>query len=372
MKIKIILPFIFLGAIIFIVASCKKDTQNTAKPATVYLDLPAIPYQYNSGNPDNMVTLGRVLFYDTHLSINGAISCASCHKQQLGFSDNVALSSGYENKLTTRNALPIQDISSGGNILFGGGGDPTSLFWDGRETFLPSMVLDPMVNHVEMGMDNVNAVVARIKNLPYYTDLFNKAFDSSLNSGNNITVNSIATALAAFVGSITTTNTRFDLYNQGIGSLSGIEMQGMDLFFNKYNCNSCHQTKVAVNGYQMGGGFVNIGLDEVYADNGLGALDKNPADNGKFKIPNLRNVALSAPYMHDGRYATLNDVLEHYSSGIANHPNLDARLRDANGQPRKMNISDQEKTAIIAFLNTLTDYTTITDPKYSSPFKVKN
>jgi cytochrome c peroxidase len=129
-----------------------------------------------------------------------------------------------------------------------------------------------------------------------------------------------------------------------------------------------------LNGYQRGGGttpgFINIGLDLNYADNGVGALNGNAADNGKFKIPNLRNVALTAPYMHDGRFATLDAVLEHYSHNIMNHPNLDSRLKDGN-QAKQMNISDNDKTAIIAFLNTLTDYTMITDPKFSSPFITK-
>ncbi len=120
----------------------------------------------------------------------------------------------------------------------------------------------------------------------------------------------------------------------------------------------------------MGGGFVNIGLDVNYADKGRGGFTHDAADDGKFKIPNLRNVALTAPYMHDGRFATLDAVLEHYSHGIVNHPNLDPRLKGTDGQARQMNITPDEKTAIIAFLNSLTDFSMITNPAYSNPFQV--
>ncbi len=119
----------------------------------------------------------------------------------------------------------------------------------------------------------------------------------------------------------------------------------------------------------FGGGFANIGLNDDYADDGLSKTTGFSGDAGKFKIPSLRNVALTAPYMHDGRFATLDEVMEHYSEEIATHPNLDFRLRDAKGQARIMNITESEKQAIIAFLNTLTDFEAITDPKFSNPFK---
>jgi len=362
MKSKLFISALIIAAIACNLISCSKDGSNTTTPAatTVTLSLPSTPYQYNSpmGASDEVVTLGRVLFYDTHLSINNSIACGSCHRQSIGFSDNVPTSSGFQNQKGTRNAPPIQNLSNGG---FG----PAELFWDGREKSLVDMVLKPMLNHAEMGVTDLNSIVNNVKSLPYYSNLFMNAFRST-----DININNIATALSSFVGTITSQNTRFDLFNNGIGSLSALEQQGQSLFFNKYNCNSCHQTQVA-NGYQRGGGttpgFINIGLDLNYADNGLGALNGNTADNGKFKIPNLRNVALTAPYMHDGRFATLDDVLEHYSHNIMNHPNLDPRLKDGT-QAKQMNITTDEKTAIIAFLNTLTDYTMITDLKFSNPF----
>jgi cytochrome c peroxidase len=120
----------------------------------------------------------------------------------------------------------------------------------------------------------------------------------------------------------------------------------------------------------MAGTFANIGLEQSYEDNGLGAITKRSADNGKFKIPSLRNVTLTAPYMHDGRFNTLDDVMEHYSHGIESHPNLDPRLRTQTGEPRVMEIPKGDKDAIIAFLHTLTDYNMITDRKFADPFKL--
>jgi cytochrome c peroxidase len=143
------------------------------------------------------------------------------------------------------------------------------------------------------------------------------------------------------------------------------------LFFTKYDCSSCHLSVTIPAGYGVFGmtsNFMNIGLDENYFDKGLGALTGNPNDDGKFKIPSLRNIALTAPYMHDGRFSTLSEVLDHYSHGIASSANLDERLKGSNNQPIQMNISEQEKAAVIAFLETLTDYSMIQDVRFSSPF----
>lgn len=347
-----------LSVIVINVSSCHDDGSRLT-PSSVSLDLPSTPYQYSFGSSE-VATLGRVLFYDTRLSVNNAVSCATCHKQAIAFSDDDAFSRGFENRVTSRNTLPIQNLG-GGFMSFG---NPPELFWDGREKFLNSMVLKPIMNHVEMGMNDMNSVVERVKTLPYYNDLFLDAFGSA-----EIDANKIASALATFTGSIESHQTRFDNYMSNRIMLNGLELQGKNLFFDKYNCNSCHQTQM-MNGYQVGGGFINIGLDINYVDNGLGALTKNTADNGKFKIPNLRNVSLTGPYMHDGRFETLSEVLDHYSSGIQNHPNLDARLKNTQNQALILNIPKQEKEAIIAFLNTLTDYQMITDPKFSNPFKI--
>jgi cytochrome c peroxidase len=345
--------------------SCTQAPTLTGSPVKTALSLPVSSYQYNSptGQSDQVVTLGRVLFYDTHLSANNSMACGSCHKQSIAFSDNVAISTGFQGFPGMRNTPPIQDVGTRDTV------SPPSLFWDGRQKFLINMVLKPITSHIEMGMSDHNALVANVQAMPYYASLFQNAFGSS-----TVTLNGIAAAISAFAGSIVSNNTKFDLINFGQENFSPSEAQGFNLFFGKYNCNSCHQTQTITGGYQHGGGspsdqgFINIGLDLNYADNGRGLITGNPADNGKFKIPNLRNVMLTAPYMHDGRFATLNDVLEHYSHGIVNHPNLDPRLRDAKGNTIQMNIPEQDKISIIAFLGTLTDNIMTTDPKFSNPF----
>jgi cytochrome c peroxidase len=339
---------------------------DNVKTSAAALRLPAVPYSYDSAANNYIPTLGRVLFYDPRLSINSSISCASCHKQARAFADNVSFSSGFEGRPTFRNSMPIQNegpvMSFAADFATAFALDTPSLFWDGREKLLKAMVLRPITNHVEMGITDIGALALKLSAIGDYQDLFTKAYGTP-----EVTEMKIADALSRFVINIRSTQTAFDASGEGTTNFSDVERNGWKLFSETYNCNSCHQV-VMPNGYRQGGGFVNIGLDINYKDVGFADVSGLSTDIGKFKIPTLRNVGLTAPYMHDGRFATLNDVLEHYSSGIQDHPNLDPRLRDARGRPLKMNIAEQDRTALIAFLNTLTDYSMITDPRFSNPF----
>lgn len=201
---------------------------------------------------------------------------------------------------------------------------------------------------------------------PYYKELFYNAFGST-----HVTTEKIASALSSFLVNITSTETGLDKHlRQGNVMFTQLESKGFQLFLTTYDCNSCHQIQ-SPQGYIMAGTFANIGLDAQYADNGLQGVTGLAEDAGKFKIPSLRNVVLTAPYMHDGRFATLDEVMEHYSNGIADHPNLDTRLADINGEPMRMDIPDGDKKAIIAFLSTLTDEKMISDVRFSNPFKLK-
>ncbi len=361
-----------LSVITLVVAaySCKKSTSTQPlKGAT--LQLPATTAVYYDGGSfassvdslNKVATLGRVLFYDQHLSLNNAVSCGSCHKQSIGFSDNVAFSTGYEGKLTKRNSRPINDLAGSG-----------SLFWDGRENSVNNLSLRPLTNHVEMGIEDANTLPQKLGNLGYYNTLFLEAF------GNNmVTMDRISSAIGTFINAIKTGNSRLDQFNRGnTSALTAQEIQGKMLFDTKYNCGQCHnggQGGVFLGGGSYGGNgfsFLDIGLNNSYTDMGRGTLTGLSSDNGTFRVPNLHNVALTAPYMHDGRYKTLDEVLEHYSHNIQDSPNLDTLLKDNKGHARQMNITDAEKKAIIAFLNKLTDYQMISDPKFSNPFKVNN
>jgi cytochrome c peroxidase len=379
-------PRAFWLLLILALYSCQPELPEARE---VYLDKSALDADYHVGVNNDLPALGRVLFYDKQMSLNNAISCASCHKQSLAFADNVKFSRGFENRLTARNSMPIQNLLGSGflspdssalNITIGDGNagffvSSQVLFWDGRESDLDSMVMHPVVNHVEMGIMSLQQLEDKIRTVPYYSDLFLKAYGSA-----EITATKIAHALSVFLQSIRSNNTKFDQSLQTFNKdgfqgpppvvLSGFELLGQQLFIEKYNCNSCHQVQDP-HGYlqPQAGTFSNIGLDVVYADKGLGAITGLETDIGKFKIPSLRNVALTAPYMHDGRFETLSDVIDHYSHGLSNNPNLDPKLRGGDGNPMQLNISADEKRAIIAFLNTLTDHEMISDPKFSDPFK---
>lgn len=384
-----VMVLIVLGLISF---RCDPFEQLSA--TEVKLELPETPFNYNvAGATDQQVTLGRVLFYDPRLSVNNSVSCGSCHKQALAFSDNTQFSRGFENRVTTRNSMPIQNIISfvfqptleeadSGTVIINdstfneqdqpGGYLPgianppdfflksTSLFWDGRETELESMVTRPIMNHIEMGVHDLEMLAKKLSVIPEYQPLFVNAFgEEEINSRH------LALGLSSFLLSIRSNQSKFDKtfsnpdFNGLNVSLSVIEQQGRELFFNKFNCNSCHEQN----------GFANIGLDAVAQDAGQSLVTGNPFDEGKFKIPSLRNVQLTGPYMHDGRFKTLEDVLDHYSNGIADNANLDFRLRGLDGQAKQLNLSPSEKKAIIAFLNILTDHEMTTDPKLSNPFR---
>lgn len=354
-----------LFCIFLAVSACSQQDAAVKNVNSYTLDV-SQDYQYNFGNND-MVKLGRVLFYDQSLSINNAVSCGSCHKQGLAFADNQRFSTGFEGKLTDRNTPPIQNL--GLSIAqFTGMGFGQALFWDGRERVLGDMVMQPMFNHVEMGMRNPTEVVNRVKSKSYYPELFAAAF-----SDGEINVAKVSEALTSFVMSISSSSSSFDhnFRNATTTIFSPSQERGFQLFFGKYNCGSCHQL-FSSSGYSVGlegDELLNIGLDATYTDNGFGGVTKNVSDNGKFKIPNLRNVALTPPYMHDGRFKTLEEVINHYSKGVQQHPNLDFRLKDESGNALVLNISEEEKEDLIAFLHTLTDNELTTDPKFSNPFK---
>lgn len=383
-------------ALVIVVFSCDPFYSENRE---VTLELPAEPFSYNvSGLSDHIPTLGRVLFYDPRLSINNTVSCGSCHKQALAFSDNTAFSRGFENRITPRNSMPIQNIisdafkgesvlidSSGGTVvidtIFTDEGitylpgvvvppdffiQPTKLFWDGRESDLQTMVTRPIMNHIEMGIHDMDVLALKLSTIPEYKQLFSNAFNDE-----EVSKEKIAIALSSFLLSIRSNQSKFDKsvtfqntsnqadHNVNRFLLNAQEELGRRLFFDKFNCNSCHESN----------GFSDIGLDANPKDAGFSAVTGNNNDAGMFKIPSLRNVEITGPYMHDGRFKTLEEVLEHYSHGIKNSPNLDARFKSADGKTKQLNMSQAEIKAIAAFLTTLTDYEMINDPKLANPFR---
>ncbi|MEO1021722.1 MAG: cytochrome c peroxidase [Bacteroidota bacterium] len=310
-----------------------------------------------AGNPvtDWGATLGRVLFYDTQLSANNTLSCASCHKQNEGFSDQITLSVGFEGGETGRNSMGLSNARYYESGHF---------FWDERAESLEEQVLLPIQDPVEMGL-SLEELVARVSNQSYYPVLFTQAFGDD-----EITTDRISRALSQFVRSIVSYQSKYDegralvnRPNDDFPNFTELENLGKRLFFSpETQCSNCHVGDVFV-----GDRARNNGLDAMLTDFGVGGVSGNNNDNGEFKTGSMRNIEHTAPYMHDGRFATLEEVVEHYNSGVQNSPDLDNRLR-VNGQPRQLNLTEQEKEALVLFMKTLTDIGLSSDPKYSNPF----
>lgn len=369
-----------------VVIACKKNVSDTpvADPVSAVLNLPSTPFNYagqalpaylTSPNiqgqintpADNPIsnegaTLGRVLFYDKNLSANNTISCASCHKPELGFSDTAVKSKGFNGGLTGRNSMSLI------NARFYA---PGSFFWDQRAATLEAQVVTPIQDLVEMGM-TLPALETKLQTLAYYPPLFTKAYGDG-----TVTSDRISKALSQFVRSIVSYQSRYDAGraafpaapapapNAIFPNFTAEENRGKELFLLPANgCAACHGTETFV-----APGEKNNGIDMVTTDRGFGAVSNNNNRDATFKVTSLRNIELTAPYMHDGRFKTLEDVVEHYSTGVKNHPTLSPQMKLPNGQPRLLNLSAADKAALVAFLKTLTDRTIATDEKYGNPFK---
>ncbi len=322
---------------------------------------------------DDIATLGRVLFYDNQLSVNNTISCGTCHVQEKGFADDFKLTPGFKGDPTDRNTIAIANVIS-----------QDGFFWNNNVAMIEDQVLNPVQNHKEMGMEDLGLIANKLQATSYYPELMTKAFGDE-----KVTNERVSEALSQFMISMISSNSKMDKFvnhtSLGIppaqGGLSPLELAGLELFSSKaFQCASCHKVAgtlsqdIIENGssYEDGGSttFVSQSLTEGPGSNIGLDLKNTDAGNGRngFKIPSLTNVALTAPYMHDGRFATLEEVLDHYSDGIRDNPNLDSRLRDESGSPMKMNMTEYEKQALVAFLHALTDEEYIKDVRFSDPF----
>lgn len=367
------------------------------------LNLPDTPYNYETNLPDHFLvnrfptefrfqnavidndntpsenpttnegaTLGRVLFYDTKLSANGTTSCASCHKQELAFSDDEPRSSGFDGGLTRRHSMSLV------NSRFY---QPGKFFWDERAATLENQVLMPIQDPVEMGL-TLQQLVDIVEDQPYYPTLFRSAFGND-----EVTTDRISKALAQFVRSIISINGKYDRGSRNANSplenfsnFTKMENRGKELFMSTeatgtaITCVNCHMSESFISPTLFSPDLTtstqNIGLDR-RSTNDFGVMETtdNPADAGKFKVASLRNIAVSAPYMHDGRFRNLRDVMDFYDRDIEPHDNLNPLLKDERGNAVNFNFSRKEKDALVAFLNTLTDNDLLTDVKFSDPFR---
>jgi cytochrome c peroxidase len=286
------------------------------------------------------VALGQRLFHETRLSRNNQISCASCHQRENAFSDPARFSLGVDGRLGKRHAMPLFNLAW-----------QKDFFWDGRVTGLRHQVLHPIQDTNEMAA-SLERVVSGLQRHDEYPKLFQKAFGDR-----TVTSERIGLALEQFLLTLVSQDSRFDRAARGEMELTDAERRGLALFITENDparglrgadCFHCHGGNLFTSG-----AFANNGLDSTFADPGRYAVTKNEADRGKFRVPSLRNVALTAPYMHDGRFATLEDVVEHYNSGVRPSSTLDPNL--AKHPNLGLSLSESDKKDLVAFLRTLTD-----------------
>lgn len=352
----------FLFLIVAVFLSCKKDKVGYT-PAPYELKIPShfpdmiIP----SDNPMTVegVALGRRLFYEKKLSGDNTMSCAACHAPENSFTDPNQFSEGIDGLLGNRNSMAL--INLGWQDFF---------FWDGRSKTLEEQILEPVKNPIEMHESWIDAV-SKLNSDMNYRNLFFKAFGEE-----GIDSLKVSKAIAQFLRTMISGSSKFDVmykYENNLTlspaeqstlvSVTAEEWGGYDLFksLNGADCFHCH------NGPLMQvKKFSNNGLDAFFSDLGRGAITGNSIDNGRFKVPSLRNVALTGPYMHDGRFATLDQVIEHYSSGIQMSATIDPQIEFAS--QGGVQLDAQEKDLLKKFLNTLTDYSFINNPEFQDPY----
>ena len=299
-----------------------------------------VPVPEDNPQTPAKVELGRLLFYDTRLSKDNSVACASCHKPEFAFSDGgKAVSTGIFGRKGTRNAPTLTNV-----------GFRSRLFWEGRSPRLELQAVGPLMAHDEMGLEP-EELAQKLGAIPEYTRAFQKVF------GEAPSLKAVTYAIAAFERTLVSYNSPFDRYQAGDDSaMNQAALRGIELFFSeKGDCFHCH----------VGPDFTddqphNIALYTVYKDIGLARATGKDEDVGKFKTPTLRNVALTAPYMHDGSIKTLWEVVQHYNRG--GEPNLNADVLI-----RPLGLTDQEVDDLVAFLESLTDRSFTTNPAFLPP-----
>lgn len=284
--------------------------------------------------------LGRQLFYDPILSRDNTISCASCHLQATGFTHiDHDVSHGIDGRLGTRNSLVLVNLAWNANFM-----------WDGGVNNLEVQAINPITNPLEMD-ETLENVVGKLQRSEKYESLFTKAFGDK-----KVTSQRLLKALAQFTVMLKSSNSRYDKVMRGEDSFTAQEKNGLALFM--HNCASCHPAPLFTNN-----ALENNGLkpDDFFRDGGRIKITGSINDSLKFKVPTLRNIEFSAPYMHDGRFRTLTEVIRHYNSGIHQSATLPARLQTP------MRLSDNERVDLLVFLKTLTDKDFLYDKRFSYP-----
>ena len=342
----------------FFFLSCSNsdsDTEEAYTPVPYSLQIPPlfqdklIAPLLSTNNPltEEGVALGKKLFFDTKLSGNNTQACASCHKPQNSFTDNRRFSEGIDGVSGSRNSMPLFNLAWNFSDRFA---------WDGKELGLEKQALEPIKNPIELH-SNWADIANKLKQDPEYPTLFLRAFGTSIIDSSYVTK-----AIAQFERTLISGNSKFDQYLLGNATLSLGELNGFTIFMSetKGDCFHCHGSDN--NPLWTDNDFHNNGLDATLTDLGLGTVTGDPNDNGKFRSPSLRNLTFTAPYMHDGRFTTLEEVINHYSEGLQFSSTIDPLMKKV-GQGG-IQLTSQEKLDLKAFLLTLTDLEFINNPDF--------
>lgn len=316
------------------------------------------PIPYNFTSPKQKIPelnkdaayLGRHLFYDPILSVDSTVSCASCHAQNHAFADSKVKSTGVNNQLTDRNSMPLFNL-----VWY------ESYFWDGRANTLEEQVAHPIHDKGEMN-NNWSDLIENLKQIEWYKDLFLKAYNTTL-----IDSTLIVDALVQFELTLISANSKYDSALQRKVLFTPNEYQGFVIANDQSmgDCFHCHTTDANAVGTK--GTFSNNGLPmNSSIDLGKGRFSGDPKDSAQFKIPSLRNLKFTAPYMHDGRFKTLEEVIDFYSEGVELNNYTDSKMQYAHRGGVKL--TDLQKQQLLAFLGTLNDYQFVQDTNFSNPF----
>lgn len=347
MKKQLILSGLVIGLLAICIVACRKDPDTSLAPQSLRFDVPQgwpTPfYQFaNNTVTQDGFELGRKLFYDPRLSRDLSTSCGSCHQSFAAFANlDHPVSHGVEDRTGNRNSPPIYNLAWS-----------TSFFWDGGVNHIESQPINPIQNPVEMDL-TLDTLLGRLNADPDYRERFRLAFGEP-----EANTQRIFRALAQFMGMMVSNNALYDHYTRGEAgyTLSASEKAGMTVF--EQHCASCHKPPLFTDYSLRNNG---LPVNPAFHDSGRAHITQQPADLYKFKIPSLRNLKFSPPYMHDGRFKTLEEVLDHYDHGIVVTATLDPLL--SNG----IKLTGTERSDLLAFLNTLNDSTFTADKRFHEP-----
>jgi len=325
-----------------LLVACQRDLPQNSHPVAYWeppKHFPEPHYTFAGNEKDEAVyELGRALFFDPILSLDSTISCASCHRQHLAFSDSVKLSTGIKGRLSRRNSPPLFNLAWS-----------PSFMWDGGINHIEVVSIAPITDSFEMALP-LRVLGERLNNHPFYKSGFKKAMGSD-----SITDRQYLLALTQFMSAIISDSSPYDDYILGRAHTMSVKaIEGLKLF--RIHCEDCHKEPLFTDF-----SFRNNGTFEPSGDLGRFLITDHPADRGSFKVPSLRNIALTAPYMHDGRFNSLEEVIEHYTSDLSEISGVDTRLKDG------IHLDPVQKDQLLVFLQTLTDSEMIIQPAFSHP-----